>query len=114
VRLLTKPGHLDMKVGSSDRVDSIFRQAQAGLKFAHSPRPPQALPSPYGQVYFQVNRDPHDVEWQHVQKSLSLALRLNETFVAGNIQGQRVISIKNQGKTVPLQFTLYVVPQDKA
>ena len=35
VKLLTKSGQLDMKIGSSDRVDEIFRLGQAGLKFAH-------------------------------------------------------------------------------
>jgi type VI secretion system protein ImpJ len=113
VRLLTKPGLLDMKLGSSDRVDNIFRQAQAGVKFTHAPRPPQSLPSPAGQVYFQVNRDTGDDEWQHVQKSLNLALRMNENFIAGNIQGQRVLNVKYNGKTVPLQFGLYVAPLDK-
>src|SRR5262249_5847541 len=95
VNLLTKRGMLDMKLGSSDRVDNIFRDAQAGIKFSHSPRPPQSLPSPAGQVYFIVNRDVNDAEWQHVQKSLGFALRLNENFVAGNIQGQRVLSVKH-------------------
>jgi type VI secretion system protein ImpJ len=113
VRLLTKAGLLDMKLGSSDRVDNVFRQAQAGLKFTHAPRPPQSLPSPAGQVYFQVNRDTNDDEWQHVQKSLNLALRMNENFIAGSIQGQRLLSVKYNGKTVPLQFTLYVAPQGK-
>lgn len=99
-----------MKLGSSDRVDDMFRLAQASLRFTHAPQPPQSLPSPAGQVYFQVSRDPQDVEWQHVQKSLNLALRMNEAFIAGNIQGQRLLSVKYNGKTVPLQFTLYVVP----
>jgi hypothetical protein len=39
VELLMK--HLDMKLGSSDRVDDIFRQGSAGLKFVHEPQPPQ-------------------------------------------------------------------------
>jgi DNA-binding NtrC family response regulator len=30
IRLLTRPGELDMKVGSSDRVDTIFRMGLAG------------------------------------------------------------------------------------
>jgi hypothetical protein len=48
-----------------------------------------------------------------VQKSLTLALRLNENLIAGNIQGQRVLTIKNRGQTIPMQFTLYLVPQGK-
>ena len=43
----------------------------------------------------------------------NLALRMNENFIAGSIQGQRLLSVKYNGKTVPLQFTLYVAPQEK-
>jgi type VI secretion system protein ImpJ len=112
-KLLTKPGQLDMKIGSSDRVDDIFRLGQAGLKFAYNPRPPRALPSLPGLSYFQVSRESQAEEWQNVQKSLTLAIRLNENRIAGNIQGQRILTIKTGGGNTTLQFTLYVVPQDK-
>jgi type VI secretion system protein ImpJ len=110
-RLLTKPGQLDLKVASSDRVDTVFRLGQAGLRFTPSLRPPRALPSLPGQIYFQINRDASAADWQNVQKSLSLALRLNEKLIAGNIQGQRVLTIRTGTQTATLQFTLYVVPQ---
>jgi len=113
IRLLTKPGQLDMKIGSSDRVDDIFRLGQAGLKFAYSPRPPRALPALPGLIYFQVSRESQQEEWQNVQKSLTLALRLNENRIAGSIQGQRILTIKTGGQNTTLQFTLYVVPQEK-
>jgi type VI secretion system protein ImpJ len=112
ITLLTKSS-LDMKIGSSDRVDDIFKRGQAGLRFAHSPRPPRALPSLPGLIYFQVNRESQLEEWQNVQKSLTLAIRLNENRIAGNIQGQRVLTIKtSNNQTTTLQFTLYVVPQE--
>jgi type VI secretion system protein ImpJ len=114
IRLLTRPGELDMKVGSSDRVDTIFRMGLAGLKFAYCPRPPRALPSLPGLIYFQVNRESSEAEWAQVHKSLTLAIRLNENLIAGNIQGQRVLTIKTGGQTSTLQFTLYVVAQDAA
>jgi type VI secretion system protein ImpJ len=112
-RLLTKPGQLDMKIGSSDRVDDIFRLGQAGLKFTYNPRPPRALPSLPGLIYFQVSRESQQEEWQNVQKSLTLAIRLNEGRIAGSIQGQRILTIKTGGQNTTLQFTLYVVPQEK-
>jgi type VI secretion system protein ImpJ len=113
INLLTKSS-LDMKIGSSDRVDDIFKRGQAGLRFAHSQRPPRALPSLPGLIYFQVNRESQLEEWQNVQKSLTLALRLNENRIAGNIQGQRVLTIRtNNNQTTTLQFTLYVVPQEQ-
>jgi type VI secretion system protein ImpJ len=113
IRLLTRPGQLDMKVGSSDRVDTLFRLGQAGMRFAHTPRPPRALPALPGQIYFQVSRDSPGGEWQNVQRSLTLAIRLNESLIAGNIQGQRVLTIKAGAQTTTLQFTLYVVGQEK-
>jgi type VI secretion system protein ImpJ len=113
IRLVTKAGQLDMKIGSSDRVDEIFRLGQAGLKFAHSPRPPRALPTLPGLVYFQVSRESQLEEWQNVQKSLTLAIRLNESRIAGNISGQRILTIKTGGQTTTLQFTLYLVPHEK-
>lgn len=111
IRLLTRAGELDMKVGSSDRVDSIFRLGLAGLRFSHTPRPPRALPSLPGQIYFQINRESQQDEWRNVEKSLTLAIRVNENLIAGNIQAQRVLMIKSGGTTTTLEFTLYVVPQ---
>jgi type VI secretion system protein ImpJ len=112
IRLLT-PGQLDMKVGSSDRVDTIFRQGQAGLSFAHCPRPPAALPKAPRQVFFQVNRESNAAEWQKIKQSLTLAIRLNENLVVGNIQGQQVLTIRAGGQNTTMQFTLYVVPRDR-
>jgi type VI secretion system protein ImpJ len=110
VRLLTRPGQLDMKLGSSERVDDIFRHGQRGLNFAHTPTPPRALPSLQGLIYFQVNRESQEAEWQNVGRSLALAVRLNETRIEGNIQGQEVLKLKTAtGQPTTLQFTLYVV-----
>ncbi len=112
IRLLTRAGELDMKVGSSDRVDAIFRMGLAGLRFAYSPRPPRALPSTPGLIYFQVVRESQEEEWHNVQKSLALSIRLNENLIAGNIQGQRTLTIKAGGQPTTLQFTLYVVARE--
>jgi type VI secretion system protein ImpJ len=111
VRLLTKPGGLDMKVGSSDRVDQLFRLGQAGLKFTHTPQRPAALPQRPGLIYFQIGRESQQAEWLNVQRSLSLAVRLNESRVAGKIQDQRRLTInRGGGQTTTLQFTLFALP----
>ena len=109
VRLLTKPGQLDMKVGASDRVDQIFRMGQAGLKFTHTPQRPAALPVRPGLLFFRVDKTSSTSEWLNVQKSLSLAVRLNETRIVGGIQGQRRLTIKLGEQTTTLSFTLFVV-----
>lgn len=109
IRLLTRPGQLDMKIGSSDRVDNIFRLGQAGLRFSHAPQPPRALPDIPGLIFFQVNRDAAETEWQNVQRSLALAIRLNESLIAGNIQGERSLTIRTPSGTTAMEFTLFVV-----
>lgn len=114
VRLLTKAGQLEMKIGSSDRVDEIYRMGLPGLRFGHAPKPPRALPQMTNLVYFQVQRDSQQQEWLHVQKSLTLAVRLNEHLIVGNIQGQRVLTIRSGGQTATMEFTLYVLPQGQA
>jgi type VI secretion system protein ImpJ len=110
--LLTKPGQLDMKIGSGDRADTIFRHGQAGLRVVACPRPPRALPALADQTYFLIQREASPVEWAAVEKAQTLAVRLNENLIAGNIQNQQVLTIKTGGQTTTLQITLYVVPQE--
>ena len=74
--------------------------------------PPRALPSLPDLVYFQVSRESQQSEWQHVQKSLTLAIRLNPQRIAGTIQGQRVLTIKTGAQPATMQFTLYLVPRE--
>jgi type VI secretion system protein ImpJ len=113
IKLLTNSSG-SMKVGSSDRVDDVFRRGLIGLRFAHHPQPPRALPALPGQIYFQINRESQLEEWQNVHRSLTLAIRLNENRIAGNIQGQRLLTFKTSEKqTVTLQFTLYILPQEQ-
>lgn len=109
VQLLT--GRLNMKIGSFERVDEIFQRGLRGLAFASNARPPRALPESRTLTYFQINRESSLDEWENVQKSLTVAIRLNEKLVAGNIQDQKVVTIRTEGATTTMQFTLYVVPQ---
>jgi type VI secretion system protein ImpJ len=114
-RLLSRSNALDMKIGSSDRVEQIFSRGEAGLRFTLSPRPPRALPLRPGLTYFQVNREAQPKEWENVQKELTLAIRLNESRIAGRIDGQRQLAIRTEsGQNLSLEFTLYVVPQEKS
>jgi type VI secretion system protein ImpJ len=106
--LLTK-GQLNMKIGSAEQVERIFQLGLPGLKFSHSPTPPRALPGTAGLVYYQVSRDPE--EWANVQQSLTLAIRLNEHRIAGDINGkERTLTIRRaNGQTTTMDFDLYVV-----
>ena len=82
-----------------------------GLRFQHKPAPPRVLPAAQGLIYFEVSRGTE--EWQNVQRSLTLAIRLNETRIAGPVEGQRILTIKSApGQTTTMEFTLYVVKAD--
>jgi type VI secretion system protein ImpJ len=111
VRHLTRGGLLDMKIGSADRVEEIFKFGASGLKFEYKSGPPGVLPS--GRVYFQVNRQSQQDEWQEVQKSLTLAIRLNEKHIQGSIQGQQELRIAVGGQAHSMTFNLYVLRADQ-
>src|SRR5581483_5966578 len=66
IKLLTKAGQLDMKIGSSERVNEIFRLGEAGLRFAYNARPPRALPQMPGLIYLEIKRESNPQEWQRV------------------------------------------------
>lgn len=111
VSLMTTAGKLDTKLGSFDRVEKIFKDGLPGLKFTHTPHPPRALPQSDGLVYFQVSRDSQLDEWKFVEKTSTLALRLNEKTIVGNIQGERTLTIRTppSNTTATFRFTLFVV-----
>lgn len=113
IKLLTGRDQLGMKIASSDRVEDVYTRAQRGLIFTYSSHPPRALPSNPGLIYFQVDRGSQKSEWDNVQKSLTLAIRVNENKIEGTIDGQRDFRIKaGPGKSTSLRFTLYVVAQE--
>ena len=120
IDLLTKPGQLDMKIGSGDRVDHMFTRGIKALEFTHAPHPPRVLPTMSDLTYFQVNRDSQKSEWAQVQQSLTLAIRVNHSrFIVGpqgDIQGQRVLTLKQQGAkaAATMEFSLFLVPGDAA
>ena len=65
-----------------------------------------------GLVYFQVNRTTKLDEWQNVQKSRTLAIRLNQSRVLGSIEGQHQLSIRSGGEQRSMRFTLFLVTRE--
>ena len=98
---------LDMKLGSSARVEQIFVSARRGLRLVRVAHPPRPLPPGPGNVYYQIERDP--VYWRDVTESGSLAAWMNLADVV--FKGDRVLKVVPSWGTKPthLQFALYVV-----
>jgi type VI secretion system protein ImpJ len=103
-------GGIDMKVGSSDRIEKIYALGDTGLRLVHVPGPrlPQALPREKGLTYFQINREQQQTEWQHVERSLTLAIRFNETKIVGNIDRQEVVYLR-LAEDMRFRFSLFLL-----
>ena len=99
-----------MKVGSSDRIETIYRMGDLGLKFSHVPGPslPPALPRDKGLTYFQIDRERQQTEWQFVERSLTLAIRFNEKMIVGNIDRQETVSLRLAAE-MPFRFSLFLL-----
>lgn len=109
--LITNPNALDMKIGSHDRVDELFAQGRQGVEFRYQPQLPPALPRLQGLTYFQMNRMTKPEEWAAVDRTKTLALRLNPRLVQGTIAGTEELTILHPRtrQPMPLSLTLYVL-----
>ena len=98
---------MDMKLGSTSRVEQIFKQALRGLKLVPIVRPPRALPAGAGIVYYQIERD--QVFWRDVADTCSMAIRMN--LARAVFQSDRILSVvpPKSSKTTNLQFALFVI-----
>jgi type VI secretion system protein ImpJ len=98
---------MDMKLGSTSRVEQIFKQALRGLKLVPIVRPPRALPAGAGIVYYQIERD--QVFWRDVADTCSMAIRMN--LAKAVFQSDRILSVvpAKSTKTTNLQFALFVI-----
>ena len=98
---------MDMKVGSTSRVEQIFKQALRGIKLVPVVRPPRALPAGAGIVYYQIERD--QVFWRDVADTCSMAIRMN--LAKAVFQSDRILSVvpPKSNKTTNLQFALFII-----
>ena len=108
-KMLNKGGTLNMKIGSRERADIIFKFGSEGLQFTHVPNPPRLLPGDADLVYFQIIKESSSKEWSYVRRSLTLGIRLNMDLISGEIQGKRAIMIRVDDETVTFHLTLYVI-----
>ena len=65
-------------------------------------------PRDKGLTYFEINREQQQSEWQYVERSLTLAIRFNESKAVGNIDGQEVINLRLNTE-MPFRFALFLL-----
>jgi len=61
-----------VKISSSDRIDSLIKQALPGLELSHAPKPPSTLPVRLDYVYFVLGRS--GPEWDAIALARNLAV----------------------------------------
>jgi type VI secretion system protein ImpJ len=95
----------DWKLGSGEQVESIFRNAEEGLKISPLNRIPTALPS--GVVYFEIVRTP--AYWKDVVRTRTLGLRFK--LDRGKFLSSQMLALTSPTtlRTVNLQFAVFVV-----
>lgn len=100
---------LDMKVGSSEEVDTIYKFARAGAHLVPVSDPPRDFPQ-HNWTYWRVDRGSE--AWKAVEKTLNLGIRFNERQVEGKIDGEQRVQVHSAdaGKLIGLSFALYAMP----
>ncbi len=104
------PGELDWKLGSADKVDSLFEFGAEGLQMMPEMQVPRALPPGGDWIYYQVDRQ--GPAWTDVLQKQTLAMRLKDSLIVNReaLRGQRTLVVSVAGKQVTLQFALFAVP----
>jgi type VI secretion system protein ImpJ len=107
VNELLSAKELDMKAGSSEEVDNIYRRGRRGVRLVTATEVPRVFPRKDWH-YFKVDRDE---VWKTVERSLNLGLRFNEKKLEKQAAGANTIDIvdRDTGAIVTLSFSLFAV-----
>jgi hypothetical protein len=98
---------LDMKIGSNERVNTLYMGGMMGLRFTPQLTQPRALPASSRLTYFQLVPEAQPEEWKAVLKSKKLAVRINEKLVSAAKEGAETITITHGRQQVPVRLMLY-------
>ncbi len=109
-RELLRPGKLDWKMGSVERVDLIFRHGLPGVERLELSQPPRELP-PHGWVYYEITKQ--EAAWRDVLATQTLALRFKEELIGNldKLRGQQKLEVVLPDKRAILEFALFAVPR---
>lgn len=113
-RELLLPGRLDWKLGSSEKVDFMFRFRRAGLeKQLEETSAPRALPQSAEWLFYRVKRSGPAWEELQAQDSPTLAVRFKEDLIANleQLVGVKELQIRTEGVEGTLRLSLFAVPQ---
>jgi type VI secretion system protein ImpJ len=112
VRDLLSPGQLDWKLGSAQQVEILFQNRAEGLAIRPLDRAIRALPGGKDWIFYEVPKK-EGPAWRDVQMTKTLAMRLRDSLITNRdrLQGERQLVVNAQGRSVPLEFALFAVPE---
>ncbi len=100
---------MDLKIGSPDTVEKIYRGGRGDVKTRPEASPPRDFPGT-NWTYWKLDRSSE--AWQAVEAELMLAIRFNENQVASKYDAEQTIQVRtDQGQLVALSFALFAMPQ---
>lgn len=101
-------GHLDMKVGSTRRVDQIFRNAWEGVELIAEREAPRVLPGKTW-TYWRVKQD--STAWKDVEETLNLGVRIPDRQIRGRIEGlEQIRVVADNGQETEISLALFAIP----
>ncbi|MCA9057582.1 MAG: type VI secretion system baseplate subunit TssK [Planctomycetaceae bacterium] len=98
---------LDLKAGSSDEVDDIYRRGRRGVRIVPATETPRVFPR-QNWHYFRVDRNE---AWTNVERTLNLGIRFNEQMVEKQSNAANSVDVEDRdtGNLVTLAFSLFAI-----
>lgn len=112
-RDLLKPGRLYWKLGSSGKVDFMYRLSVPGLEKQLEERmPPRALPQSDNWLFYSVKHGGPIWDQIKAQSPPTLAARFNEEFITNldTLHGQKDLHFDTRDLNGTLRLSLFAVP----
>jgi type VI secretion system protein ImpJ len=112
-RELLLPGRLDWKLGSSEKVDWMFKYRVPGLeKQLEETTAPRALPKGDNWLFYRVQRGGAIWDELQSQDAPTLAVRFTKDLIANldSLQGQKDLQIHLGDTQATLRLSLFAVP----
>jgi type VI secretion system protein ImpJ len=100
---------LDIKMGSSDKVEAYMSRMQPGVQLAALPQAPRALANRGKWLFFQIGLEGDP--WRQVQLTQSLAFRINKNQISNldSLEGNRRLHLSVDGQSYGIEFAIFAV-----
>ncbi|TWU45181.1 hypothetical protein Q31b_03520 [Novipirellula aureliae] len=111
IRELLLPGRLDWKLGSSEKVDWMYKYRVPGLAIEETPAP-RALPQGDNWIFYAVKRSGPIWDQLQSQDAPTLAARFTESLIENldSLQGQKDLHINAGDIRGMIRLSLFAVP----